>query len=440
VLGPVVRIAGLSYLAYAAWGATPTPALPTFIYTETSRYERRGSDRFPAGAALRIVTDGSRRPLIPAFAASADAAVSFDAKRVLFAGKRNPSDRWQIWELTLNGGAPRRITNVADDCVTPFYLPDGRIVYSRGAARGFQLEIAPLARGPAERLTYAPGDHIVSDVLLDGRILYEAPYPDGLRTGGPRDLYTVRADGSGVQTYRCDHRGDRRTGRQISSGDIVFETAGQFTRFPSSRAVALAIDTGLPAGDFAGPVAELASGQWLVSYRPNTVSPFALCLLQPGASAPEPVLPAAKLNAVQPVFVRARAVPKREPSSLGNHDGANVLCVNAYHSREPIRAGSIARVRVWVQDDAGAPVTLGQAPVAGNGSFYLNIPSERPIRFELLDRNGNGIAAERGWFWLRRGEDRACEGCHTGSDTDIHTTRARPIQPIQLLLPNPAKP
>jgi hypothetical protein len=384
---------------------------------------------------LRIVAGDKQRSVVPVFAASADAAVSFDGKRVLFTGKRNPGDRWQIWEVTLSGGAPRRITTVADDCITPFYLPDGKIVYARRTVRGFQLESAPLARGPAERLTYAPGDHIVCDVLLDGRILYQAPSPDGLRTPGPRDLYTVRPDGTGVETYRYDRQGDRRAGRQISSGDVVFETAGQLAHFPTSRAVAFAIDSGLPAGDFAGPIAELASGQWLVSYRPNATSPFAICLLQPGSSAPEPVLPAAKLNAVQPVFVRARGAPKAEPSALANHDGANVFCVNAYHSREQIRAGSIVHVRVWAQDDQGAPVALGQAPVAADGSFYLNIPSERPVRFELLDRNGNGIAAERGWFWLRRGEERVCQGCHTVSVPAAGVPRARPKQPIKLILP-----
>ena len=59
---------------------------------------------------------------------------------------------------------------------------------------------------------------------------------------------------------------------------------------------------------------------------------------------------------------------------------------------------------------------IGEAPVEKDGSFFVNPPSETPIRFELLDRTGKVTAAEKSWFWTRRGEQRVCVGCHAGPE------------------------
>ena len=61
-------------------------------------------------------------------------------------------------------------------------------------------------------------------------------------------------------------------------------------------------------------------------------------------------------------------------------------------------------------------MVLGNAPVEPDGSFYVQTPSEVPLRFELLGRDGTAIAAEKGWFWARKGEQRVCVGCHAGPE------------------------
>ena len=45
-------------------------------------------------------------PLASGFAATADATVSFDGQRVVFAARPKATDPWQIWEMALAGGAP----------------------------------------------------------------------------------------------------------------------------------------------------------------------------------------------------------------------------------------------------------------------------------------------------------------------------------------------
>jgi len=356
-----------------------------------------------------LVQDGAAHAFVPGFAASADAAVSFDGAHVLFAGKQKPGEPWAIWETGIAGGAPRRVTSSDGDCIRPFYMPGDSLVYARHTAAGFEIELTPLAGGTPLRLTYGYGDHIPSDVLLDGRVLFDGPHG-----AGTREVYTVYADGSGVETVRCDHGRDRHSGRQVASGDIVFVSGGHLARFTSARAVELPLT--LPKGEYAGAVAEPAPGELLVPWRGPAGGSFTLRLMRIGDTELTPRM-RDNPNQLDPVMVRAHAVPKRHPSGLGDRDGANILCLNAYTSREGgIPEGVVKAVRVWAQNDAGATILLGQTAVDPDGSFFVQVPSERPIRFELLDGNSKTVRAAQTWFWMRRGEQRACVGCHAGPE------------------------
>ncbi len=430
------RICALAYCV--GFGSLcPAASVPgPFIYTEAPKYEtnpNRCCERFAAGARLHIVENGKDRLLMPGFAASADASVSFDGRRILFAGKQKAADPWQIWELAIAGGAPRRITSGKQDAVTPFYMPPEKIVYSVRTASGFQIELMPIEGGIPLRLTYGPGDHLITDVLRDGRVMFEAPHPSV--PSGARDIYTVYVDGSGIETYRCDHTHDRRAARQLRSGDVVFEAAGRLAYFTSPRAVEVAFK--LPVGAFSGPVAELPGGEWLVAYRAPGETRFGICVWKPGTTAPVRIAGFPSANAVEPVAVAPHAVPKRHPSGLGNREGANLLALNVYTSREKVPAGSVAAVRVWTLDGRGSPVLLGTAPVEPDGSFFVQTPSESPLRFELLNAAGATVAREKGWFWARRGEQRVCAGCHAGPERSPDNVAPQVLtkspEPVKLL-------
>ena len=141
--------------------------------------------------------------------------------------------------------------------------------------------------------------------------------------------------------------------------------------------------------------------------------------------------------------MQPRPVPKRFPSALGDREGANLLCLNVYTSKQRIAEGSVAKVRVWARSDAGAAVMLGEAPVEKDGSFFVNPPSETAIRFELVDRSGKIAVAEKGWFWARRGEQRVCVGCHAGPERSpenaVPQVLLRSTQPVKLNTPGGVK-
>ena len=268
---------------------TPKSDVP-LLYTVARAYSplawMRGGERFPQGAAIFLRDAERGRALIPGFAASADASVSFDGKTILFAGKRGRLDRWQIWEIPAQSGDARQVTQCDDDCVRPLPVPPDRVVFAQKTAGRFVLKIASLSASneKPQQLTFIPGNSLPLDVLRDGRVLFEAAYPLG--EGATSELYTVYTDGSGIESYRCDHGDSRYAGKQVSSGDIVFAHEGGLARFTSALAHEVAISA--PAGAYAGDVIETPAGEWLVSWHSGTQKNFELRKWEPGAPALQP--------------------------------------------------------------------------------------------------------------------------------------------------------
>ncbi len=395
-------------------GAPSVPLLYTVAREFMPMAWIRGADRFPSGATIYLKDGKGRRPLVPGFFATADASVSFDGHKVLFAGKQRARDHWQIWEVSVAYGDLRQITRCDDDCVRPLYVPSDYLVYARRIAGKFTLETAPLdGDGKALQLTYGPENSLPLDVLHDGRVLFETEHSLGSSTVA--ELYTVYTDGSGVEAYRCDHGHSRYSGKQLSSGDIVFAREGSLFRFTSALAHEIAVPA--PEGTYAGDVIETSDGAWLVSWHDGARTNFELRKWKPGSSALQAEILESTANVVQPALLKARPAPNFHPSGLHQWSYANVLCLDAYTSKSRLMDGSIASVRVYTRDASEGPRPLGTARVEKDGSFYLRVPGDQPLKLELLDKSGNTIKKEAGWFWLRGGEQRVCVGCHAGPET-----------------------
>jgi len=388
----------------------------------------RGGERFPNGAQLLLVHGGNAEPLVTGFAATADANISFDAKSVLFAGKKNTGDPWQIWELRLADRSVRQVTKGSTDAIRPFYLPGWRLVYAHKTPQGFQMQSARLAESDAWAdiepagstatfpLTYMNASAIPADVLADGRILFEAGFPLG--SGAMPEMFLVYADGSGAESYRCDHgtsiASGRWGGRQLASGDVVLTHGKSLARFTSPLAHEDHVQA--PHMDYGGAIAETDSGSWLMSARTTGAALYELKLWKPGSTAVVTVLARSHENLVDPILVEQRNRPKRHPSGLHDWNYANLLALDSRVSRDGGLKGKPVSVRLETQDPAGNAVVMGTAPVEEDGSFFVKAPADRAIRFALLDEKGTVLRQERGWFWARRGEQRICVGCHAGPE------------------------
>jgi len=406
----------------------------TYLFTEAPRYIPgawlSNGERFPAGATIQVASPVATHALAEGFAAAADPDLSFDATHVLFAGRQKAGDPWSIWEVALERGTPRRISSGEGDCYRPLYLPGDQMVYTRRTAEGSQIETVGLDGGKPERLTFAPGHFLTADVLRDGRILFEAGHVYAGRT--VREIMSVYPDGTGVESIRCDHGPDRYSPKELGSGDIVFVEGGKLARFTSALAHEAPV-VPQPAGEVAGPVAEAGRGELVFASRRNAGQPFRIARLPVAAHA-------RGMNELQPVIVAPRTVPRRFPSALlAIRTAGNLLCLNVATSRDPIRGGAIRRVRVYTQDETGKPALLGTQAVEKDGSFFVQVPGDKPLRLEALDGAGRVVSAERNWWWMRVAEQRGCVGCHAGPerapDNSLPQVLLRKDVPVPMLAP-----
>ncbi|MGA2340433.1 MAG: hypothetical protein ABSF75_11085 [Terracidiphilus sp.] len=449
-LAALVIAAPVALILSPVFGFTPDAERavpPDFIVTAAPAYvplaELRGQERFPKGAQLLLVHAGKAEPLLTGFAATADASVSFDGQTVLFAGKRSAGDPWQIWELALKDRSVRQVMVTATDAERPLYLPGGRLVWAQRTAAGFQMQsgedgrptpnfLNPTAGPGILRLAYTRASTFPADVLRDGRILFEAGFPLG--SGSTPELYLVYADGSGEESVRCDHGRARWGGTQLASGDVVFTHGSTLARFTSAMAHEVPVQA--PRGNYAGAIAETASGAWLMSARTATEARYAIKIWTTGRAGMDTVLAISAEDLVEPVLVAPRARPNRHPSGLHPWDYANLMALDARVSRDGVLRGTPVSVRLEAQDAAGRAIAMGTAPVEQDGSFFVKVPADRPIRFELLDFKGTVLKQEHGWFWARGGEQRICVGCHAGperaSENRVPAVLMRTTVPVDL--------
>ena len=458
----VLSMAGAAVMMVAVCGSAPiiTKSFDEdIIVTAAPVYHAlaalRGEERFPEGAQLLLVHQGKAAPLLTGFAASADANISFDGKAVLFVGKRAAGDPWQIWELTIADGSVRKVISSTADAILPLYLPAGQLVYALRTSSGYQLEVAGKkdehapdrisvdAGSRVLAISYLPASAIPVDVLLDGRILFEANFPLG--SGTTPELYLVYSDGSGVESYRCDHGRARWGGRQLASGDVVFTHGNALARFTSPLAHEVAVVA--PRAEYAGAIAETAQGDWIVSSMSSSAGHYALGLLKSSAPNAAPialqtVIAVSGESLVDPVLIAPRKRPNHHPSALHPWSYANLLALDSRLLREGDLQKAPTSVRLETMDSQGHAVVNGTAPVEADGSFFVQVPGDRPIRFALLDAKGAVIRQEHGWFWIRSGEQRICTGCHTGperaSENRVPAVLMRTTVPVDLTRANSA--
>ena len=90
---------------------------------------------------------------------------------------------------------------------------------------------------------------------------------------------------------------------------------------------------------------------------------------------------------------------------------------------------------VWKNHGGTFARVLGTAPLAPDGSFYVEAPADRLLHFQVLDSDRRVVGNQRTWIYPRPGELKSCVGCHEGPHT---TTRgndplATHYPPLQFL-------
>ncbi len=374
----------------------------------------------PAGNVVNLTAE---------FFAAADPQVSFDASKVLFSAQSQPGARWQIWEMRADGSAKRQVTRLDADCLRPAYLAREQFVFTLVAAgsshAASQVFVANLDGTEAHPITFGPGNFQVETVLKDGRILASAASPLVPGTEASGALYVMRHDGTGLASLRCDHRQPARRAQaaELDDGSVVFvknarARAGVGGELAMIRRGALHNSSLSPLAAVSWSPRPLEANKLIVARsNPPTAKPKFDLYDFDAASGKfgELIHRDPKLSSVQAAPVAAHPVPRWYWSTLNPQAKAGYfVCLDARQSAdEPSGriAAPLANVRVLILEN-GQERSLGEAPVEADGSFYIAVPPDQPVRFELLDASGAVIRAQRSWIWSRPGEERGCVGCH----------------------------
>ena len=450
---PVGRVRIESPLLITQLPAKPAPAGRTL----TGRGMLRA--QYGTGARLCVVSpDKKIRILAEGFHSACEGSVSFDAKRILFSGKKKASDSWNIYEVAVDGSGVRQITRNAGNCRRPSYQPKLYTIVSPepryqitfvsdaaskineyGSTRATDLYSCRLDGSGTTRLTFNPSSDMDPFVMSNGRLLFAGWQRSGLNRGvlGRVSLFAMGIDGtdyaafSGDQGRRIKHMPCTTAGGLavfIEADRVGWDGAGWLAcvklRRPlhSYQRITKASD-----GLFHSP-APLRDGKILVSRRPTDGSgTHGVFRLDPVSGRSELIFDDTKYHDIQAVAIIKRGEPDGRSTVVTAKDpNGKLYCLNVYTSdlKNPkwMPPGTIKSVRILAGvprsalETSGIPPLigrriLGQVPIEADGSFNIEAPANTPIELQILDSDGMALRT-CSWIWARNHEPRGCIGCH----------------------------
>jgi hypothetical protein len=372
------------------------------------------------------------RVLSEDFKSAAAPAITHDGHYLYFQGKQEGDQAWQIWVTDLHKGRTSKVTDLPENCIQPAPLPDGTVIFSReGTVKGntvYDLHRCQMDGTILTRITYNPALNIHASVLQEGRVLYSSSqqYPEAEEPV----LMVMRPDGTKSEIYFTGN-GDMTPaggGAESIEGYIYFTGSdGQLKRVSHKRPLHTLehLSDALP-GKFSA-VHPMEGSNNLVSYKPSDQESYALYsfnadtreaplkLYQGSSPVTDPIL-------VAPMEKR----PMKLPSAVDpNNPTGLLMSQDINHSMIPLNQGisgdTVAdRIRV-----SGLEGELAVVEVKEDGSFYLKLDADSPLRIEALNSQGETVRGPSDWIYLRANERRACVGCH--ADPELAPKNFQPL-------------
>lgn len=370
--------------------------LPAGTDVERRTADSGGTLRAPFGDGARLLIvfpDRSPRIISRDFYGACDPEVSFDGERILFAGKKDASDNWNIYEASLDGSSVRRITENIGDCRSPGYqstlytLDSPKPWYQLtfvGSRAGTMNEYGPvpatdlyscmLDGSALRRLTFNLSSDVDPTIMSDGRLVFAGWQRRNLDRGtrGRVELFGVNIDGTDFALF-AGHRGRRvkHMPCETAGGLVVFveadevpwDGAGQLSAVQTRRPLhSYRQITGKRDGLFHGP-SPLPDGNLLVSRRPGDGrGTHAVYRLDPSSGKFELLLDDPRYHDFQARIIRPRSEPDGRSSVVTETDpNGKLYCLNVYVSdledRRWMPPGTVKRLRVL----EGVPLKTGGA-------------------------------------------------------------------------------
>jgi hypothetical protein len=380
---------------------------------------------------------------------------------VLFAGKRERTSSWRIWEMGVDGQGLRAVSPENLDARSPIHVstlftlnsPEpwfttvfvGRkgTLNDAGRASASSLYNVKLDGTELRRLTFNPNRDFDPFQMWDGRVIYAAerhsqqPGECDSRVG----LYAIHIEGADVELYGGG------LGRPIQhmpcateGGLVIFvepasdtqDGAGQLACIEERRPHATyRCLTRNPGELFLYPFPWRAN-RILVSRRSaHGSSTSGIYHFDADSGECAVLFDSPEYHDIQVVAIEPRARPDGHSTvvdpqfDFGVFYGLN--CYDADARMTPhLTNGMVKRVRFieGVLQSAASPAgiengrgphvlrrLIGEAPVEKDGSFNVEVPADTPLLLQTLDERGLALAT-CGWIWVQPKETRGCIGCH----------------------------
>ena len=425
-------------------------------------FARRGGDTDPwwhlweigvDGRGLRQITDGPFHDVQPVYLP--DGRIAFSSTRI---GARDEYHGYLSTGLTVMNADGSDIHCIGFNFGRdnePSILPDGQILFSR-----LDLFYSRLKTEITVQAVFPDGTHNVTLYGPERRAFWAQVTRDSGEKGwgevAPRHrvLRLTQAQPVGDGQILC-----------ASTGGLTLLGPGRLREAFVGHDKAMAVTSPFPLGDgrilcaatakTPGParvvvqsskrVARPDLGLYLLEARTGTMT---LLYNDPARAEFEP----------RPIRARPRPpVPAESLVSRGNNFTGRFFCNSARISQE---AGARQRGKLIRVIEGLPPVTrhhtqaseqgpawknhtgthariLGTAPLAADGSFFLEVPADRLVHLQVLDADRQVVGNQLVWMYVRPGETRSCVGCHESPDS---TAPRRPLRQSAAVQPIPCLP
>ena len=406
-------------------------------------------------------------------------SVSFDGKTVYFTKVKAGEAYFHIYKIDMTAtgdaapGQPKSVVQLTDGPFhdyDPMELPDGRIAFSStriGSREEYHGKYASSLwtfdpkSGKIRPLTY----HIVADreprVTSDGQLAFIRSDNFLERAKVEVHLHQTRMDGTAGQVIIGPGRKGIRLDRDVAAEPAMSWLrrfgSGSPAPMPDGRVAAInqrglvtsATATGLDIGSGFLPfdLSPLPDGRLLCT----AIGKNQIVVFDPKDKSKKGVFSMNGIHSV--VHLGARKKPSVMPSMVDpaaerRLDKTGYLyCQNVLNTQhvsadtKRIKAIRVYEGRPFTLDPTKSiyvhigtvGVELGTVPLAADGSFYIEVPADRPLALQAIDGEGRAVINELSWIYTRPGEQRACVGCHAPVDaapsmTPAKAMRSRPMK------------
>jgi hypothetical protein len=363
--------------------------------------------------------------ITPDFYSALSPKISFDGKYILFSGKKQENDSWQIWEMNLSNSEIRQVTKAEGNCTDPAYLPLGRIVFSSflsgNKEKSPSLYTCNVDGTNLQKITYNPYSYTLSSVMKDGRIVSLTQQTE--ETGDETMLMVLRPDGTKNEIFYTGTSGRLQVSAtsETATGKLMFiesekdnPSIGKLVSVSYNRPLHSHTDYSSEIKGSFQSVSSLNSGKILVSYSPAEGEKYAVYEFDPERKTMgKEVYKSADFDVNEAVIVEKRERPKKLPSEVDSGVKTGLLMcqdINFTGILSDGKTGSVMgadRVEIIGQDSS-----FGIVQAETDGSVYLKIIADTPFRLRTLDDKGNILNETCDWIYLRPNERRGCIGCH----------------------------